>query len=722
MRDVLVDGKDLATSTRERNSAARAFNKLAKQNNRPEKIPTTLDTVMKGYMVRYKELNSWGFDDYVTHAMRGSVAVVDEKGRVITVGETSEQAAQRAGEYLRSHPYVNELFIDTSFWFDQEIPLLVSRKQYGYLVARLSKGLKDEAGKIDKAIQAHIAKGALGRAIAIKPREVYSQFLQESRDILPGEENVFEILSAYVHSLEKKMAFDSYIKYFARNIDKLNSTPVLKEMLEDQLDAARGKYWDGDKRVDNLLRGLGIQTKGYGYSRAIRMATSVEANLKFAYRFGATSINLLSGMGHTWTKTGAGYMLQANKLRRTEEGKALLDKHAPDLGTPLAQETGGKLRSATPLWHPTGLFQMPEYPNRTISFLATYLMSKDLNPGLSEDAHMQVARNGLRVQQFNYNIASVPKMMRSPTGKLLFQFKTYLVKELEFMYQLEGAGEWAKYLTMQALLGGPRGMLLTIKSFPLIALAMGAAQVVRGGGEGPDWLDQFEQYCNAKIPRLYRGAFGFFGIDASMPASFQFPSSIGELVGVFGSDLVKFYKNIVVPISQSVPHPELGALTAAKQTIPIFRTWYNIVESQWHDGWIWNERGQKSYKVDGLADLVKLGAGVTPLGKSIRDTSDRILQDEIKKKDAQAKNAVLNAVMNRRRFGVDKVAETIARDCVQLVISPETILNAIMQAEIDPSVRTVLRSKVRDKLKAEENRREINQTLHGMGVDPSTIY
>jgi hypothetical protein len=728
--DVLINKVDAADATKKWNKYARGVNKqratLLKQNstNLPNREAMVTYASVSNMFKRYSDINSWGIDNYVTKAMRGSIVVTDEKHRVVTVAETTEQALARSINALRDWESLGtgreapvQLFINTDFHLDREAPTLVSSKQYHRLRSKVIKSIDTEVKVMNIGIKKAVADKVLHGTFTIRPRQTWTPFTEKREEILTGEEDIFSILPMYTHMMEKKIAIDPYAQQLRKNIDSFNNRPHIKAILEQQLEDMKGKYWLSDRIADSFIKKLGLglgeaqqsiekwlghenavaippawTEKPFVASRTTANIRNVIANMKLGYRQVASIINLMSGLGHAWVKTSFRHMYNAGKILRTEEGKAFIKRYAPDLGTHVVQAETGAIKSAAKWWQPLGTFQLAETPNREMSFVATYLFGKDT--GLNEEQAVEFAKRGVRLQQFNYNMASLPKAMRGPGGRLIGQFKTYLIKEIEFIRSLS-AGEWVKYTAMQVALGGPRGLMITLKSMPPVIVLMGLVNGMSGGG---DWLDELDTWIANNLPRASRGAFGYFGIDASGPASFQFPTQWKDWAGIVVSDIVNFGQTVAKPFMNGEKYIKWNLLAASKQMVPAWKVWSDMIESHYHDGWVWDADGNKKYKVESPEDWIKAAVGGRPLRLGIAETQNRLIIQQQLEEKAKVNNIIVNAVHNRRRLGDDGVVTEIVHDCMTYKISPDSLVTAIERSEIDPDMRRILKTKLADKL------------------------
>jgi hypothetical protein len=681
LADVLTSNISVTDAIKKWNRYARAQNKARTDPNAPKTATTTYSDILE-MLKEWKEIEQFGIKDYITHAMRGSIALVDPGGKVIAFAQTKKKAVEEALRYLTENPHVESIDVDTTYRLDKDFQTLVSQKHYRAMKGKIAKIVNQYAKDIGKDLTEKLKTALPGKGIAIKPQKIWSQFLQEREEELPGERDVFDILPLYVHSIEKTHALDPYIMKMRDHLHEFSETPNIKKLLEDQLQAIRGQYTVGDAIVDDLLNRLGIE-KQFAYTQGLAATRTVLTNLKLGYRPIAAIINLLSGMGHTWVKTSAKYMVEANKTIRTEGGRDFIKKNAPSLGTSIIEGMGGDLENRLNWYSPLKLFQAPEIPNRELSFMSSYLFSRG-EYGYNEEEAVEFAKRSVDTQQFNYSVAGLPSILRGPGGKTVGQFKAYLIKEIEFIRGLKGANQWAKYLTMQTVLGGPRGFMITLKSLPFLALI---------GGD--KWLDDLDTWLNNNYPRLSRGVFGYFGIDASGPAAFQFPTEARDWPGILISTIIGFGKEVVQPFINEESYLWEDVKKYTKDVIPIWKLWNEFWQGLMNeDGWILDDKGNNKFKVESWTDLVKLIGGFKPLKMSVQELEIRMSSVLEERERAQANKIVEQIVKRSRMIDVDIVTEELVNEVAIHAISPDTIVAAIERSHLDPSTRQLLKAKM----------------------------
>jgi hypothetical protein len=304
-------------------------------------------------------------------------------------------------------------------------------------------------------------------------------------------------------------------------------------------------------------------------------------------------------------------------------------------------------------------------------------MAKD--SGLSEDVARIVAIKANWFQQFTYDMASLPELMRSPTGRLLTQFKPYFLKELEFISTLRGP-EIARYIGMQVALGGPRGLLMIAKSLPIIGAFGG-------------WTE-LENWMNKEHPVASRGIGGLVGVDITAAATFQFPSSMRDWLGPTLSDLGTLHKNVWGPIRDGEGFGTKEASAAIKGVFPIFRHWANLFEQVVdRDGWVKDERGRRLWHIDNMASFVtKSVAGAEPIELNRIRVAEYNLTQKSLQLGAQ-KTKVIDDVLESVSKG-EQIDPNTLEKMRTLGIKPGTLRRAAQFRVLDPKMRRLLSTEV----------------------------
>jgi hypothetical protein len=640
---------------------------------------------------KFNEINTWGLDNYIPNMEAGRFKILaedtDSQGRlykhVVAIGLSEKDAARKASKYLEDNPDVKELYVDTDYKMISDDKTRVTRGQYFGMMNSLAKKMMESIDNIDKGVAKNMAAATLKRKFKIIPTDSYSPFLEERLNILKGEENIFPVLKSYAHSMEKKMSLDLVIDLIRNDLPKMNKFE--KKYMLDYIEDVKGHYGVADQMVDDIFRTY------RGYSRLVSRARTTEANLKLGYRPVAAAVNLASGQMHAWVKRGTPIYLEGVKFLRSEEGKKLIADIEPFLGTSII-DSGTSISSKTPSYKPLGLFQKPEPLNREVSVACAYTQA--IKPkseggfGMIEDAAKEFAIRANWAEQFTYNIANLPKLMRGPTGKLLTQFKPYLVKEIEFMSTLSGK-EWARYLAMQLTLGGPRGYMLVLKTLPILATFSFWNELT----------DTAEEWMNKNAPLASRGIAGLPGLikpeyafDISAASTFQFPSGPMDFVGPFISDLVNLKKNVIDPLTTYGPYAE--DLKSSGDMAPIVRHWKRIIDYTFsEDNWLKDDKGNKLYKVPSVVPFILQSvAGVENVDLNRIKAEERILAQ----RDVRTRGLVtrlINESMKHILDGTQMPSELVDK-MAKNGITEDTLKRRINNSNLPPDLRILMKTEI----------------------------
>jgi len=676
--------------------------------------------VIEDIVKEYNALDNWGLDNYFTHYERGSLRIVSG-GKLYAKAISVEDAARKFIDLNNMYPEL-DFQLDTAH-MQGELATGISNRSYSLIMKDLERGLSETIDGINGAVKRRLAQKTLESRFFIKPSKQFSPYTLDRRARLQGEKNPFDVLYHYMYSMEKKMALDPAIDairkamarkdvigqeaYTAkdgstkmRDIKQNYLTDEESKFLENYVADVKGRLYKEDEFVDGILKGF---VAPRAYSRFVARSREVEANLKFAYRPVAGFINGLSGLGHVWTKTGLKYTTEGAAFLRTKEGKAFIRDMEPYLGMNVVESATGELTTRgtfermrllpapkTKLGEfghkaiePMAFFQAPELPVRKLTMAANYLMAK--SEGLSEAACRDAAIKATWFQQFSYDIASLPELMRGPTGRLVTQFKPYLVKELEFISQLRG-WEIARYAGMQVALGGPRGLIMVAKSIPILGAFYG-------------W-GELEDYLNKEFPRASRGIGGVMGVDISAPATFQFPQAMRDWIGPTLSDLTNLYKNVLSSTVENIVNfmnpdtPDIEVGKFARSAVPIFKHYANLwdqVVSK--DGWVKDERGRRLWHIDSMATFTaKSLAGAESLELARIRTYERNLREKERRID-DAKTGTVDSILDAIEKGKPIEKEDIDT-MVRLGIKPQTLRRAYRNRVLDPKLRRTLMTEV----------------------------
>lgn len=653
--------------------------------------PRVKGAQLKDAVERMNDTKRWGLEDYVTHIMMGQFEIRTKDGSIITRAATEADAKQKILDIIKNHPEQREFIIDTSFKPKPGDIAELSPRAYNTMIQRLSANVRKSVENISKAAADDIARAQLAGTVKVTQRTKFVAPLAKSRKILPGEENIFDVIYAYSRALRMKMATDEAImnarEYMLENPRPENITKLFNETIV----AMNGSYSKWDRTLDQWFKG----TAPFKFSRFVAKARSIEANLKLGYRPVATAVNIAGGLAHIITKVGTPYLAKAEMFMRTPEGKEFIHKAIPYLGTTYALEDKA-LGPSLSWWKPLAFYQWPEKGLRERAITANYLYAREVLKMTDSQAFTEAWR-GMALQQFIYSLPSIPRFLRSPQARLVGQFKTYLAKELEFISSLRGK-EIVRHLAFMVATGGPRSLLYMIGTIPLLHF----------------WLEDKKDFADyllnvhGRILKdeegqggidLARGMPGIFGVDITAPSVPQFPTRMEDWFGPTLADLIRLgagpMKDLVTGSDTTIENVKQWALDLPiylyyiRQLFPDSMYGIGLKDK---DGWIRDERGNKIFKPEAWEKYLNVLA-VSPSEKSMIALGYKLVAQEQEKLQKE-KNAVADRILNYIRN--DKsIPSTLMTKAIALGISGQSMQARARWKELNPQQRlTLMRSRM----------------------------
>lgn len=639
----------------------------------------------------YKAIYEWGLDDYITNIEMGTYRMVDSNGVVRAVGVTLKDAIKKGAALLSENPSMS-LKAEVGFGGSPELAIDMKPSAYFALRRRVEKQLKEHIDKLDEEVRKKVKKetGIVLRQ-AFKPGATYAFAgpAQPRRDILKGEENIFDVLPGYSHAMWRKVIMDPVIDKVREGVQILPEN--LQDLVLSQLEYAKGKYSFGDQLADMITQRLGARPALW--SKTSRGIRSFGANTKLGYKVSTAYVNLVSGLGHIYVKTGLKYIKEAHEWVQTAEGSRFALEEEPYMHMSFVIDTGGHIKTGLSWLAPLKLFQLSEPMMRKTALAANYLFAKG-EFGMSDMEARLFTRRGMRFQLFTYNAAALPRLLRSPGGKLFGQFRTFFVKELEFMHSLSkkrsehhgGAPEILRYIALQLALAGPRGAIYMARSIPILMVLT--------------LLDDVEEWMNKHMPRTSRGLTGLLaGGDVTAPAVMQFPGKLIDYAGWFVSDIVDLTNDVIMPWIGGEGSIDRAAIKwirdLAAITYYLDQVYDSIID---RDGWVMGgESYGRLYQVSGWWDRALLAAGITPLKSSQQKVVQGILDRGFEKKN-NTTNRVRSEFAERVYRG-QPIPESLLRAAELLGIDKD---KAVENAYKTPKQRMLERVSERDKVRVME--------------------
>lgn len=692
------------------------------EHARMHALPTITLAELSDLFDDYMAVDRWGLDDYITNIERGQVLLIDQDGHVRAVGVTKADALRKAKEEIAlaaqgDRPPLESLTIQVGNGLGAQEMIEGEERDKWLLQKRVKAALDQYGDEIGKAMKADIAARVANTTIKVEPTNMFSGPMQhrDGQPGLKGEQNLFDVLPAYAYIMERKMAFDPVLSDIRKAERDL--PPNLREALLDLAARAKGKYSLVDQVFDDLLRSfkrradywLGteseLQHKPRAASRASSHITRAERILKLGYRPAAALINKLGGEIATISKVGARYRAMASAFADTEEGRRIIaeELHMNSLGTSVAADIGGPYKAGTsrlPFYHYMKLFDIAERSTREKGYLANYLWA--LDQGMDPQTAREDARVNTRFQQVLYVSAAIPKYMDNPAGRVIFQFKTFLVKHAEFLLSMTPA-QIARYSLMMWAVGGTNGAVTMLKSIPLVEMILGSLL-----DDLDEWLDYMHVMLFHKTlgfsPEtalsLRAGVPGLLGADISTAAVPQIGWEYGQWAGPFGSDLMKAYRNIEATLraggqnlSTDRPFDNVSDFSPMLYYGDLF--WQSVVNE---DGWLLDEYGKKLYKlpawdgtdIDAWRERAYLLAGIQPVNmRAMRKVRRSIQSQEQQRKDNVARLGTY-AVRQARSGGISpEIWMALVRETGSVQNAIDALVRRLEQADAHPNLQLI---------------------------------
>jgi hypothetical protein len=371
----------------------------------------------------------------------------------------------------------------------------------------------------------------------------------QKKGILAGEDNIFKSLRAYNYFVLKQHFLNPQMNLIEKTVkdNRMSFPKVYQEkflkVIEDVRSQKRGLFDRVTDRVISKQFGLPTRLATKFFGSVVRPAFAAS---KLGYKTSSMLVNGIQGFINLHSQFSLTQVQDGLKLLKSEEGQKLIKENAHLLGLGFITEHNfddsfsqassayyvdkkGKIRNNISKLNPLWIFQIPERHLREIMFASAYQQSLNVekNP---EHIAIRDASMTTWLAAFTYNTANMPQFLRSAEGRTLFQFKSYLPKQLEYMSTLDKK-QFSKYMGMTLFFGGPRMLIRTIKSLPLMSVVFGSMfNDLEELGK-----NLYDTLFNEWFGRMYYGVAGIFGIDIGTNLAYDFPQEQRDFFGPSGS-------------------------------------------------------------------------------------------------------------------------------------------------------------------------------------------
>jgi len=187
------------------------------------------------------------------------------------------------------------------------------------------------------------------------------------------------------------------------------------------------------------------------------------------------------------------------------------------------------------------MFQKAEEANRSVSGIGAYIRSID--EGLTHAQAIQKAERVIDRTQFHYGPADAPIIFSNQFGRTLFQFRSFMLKQMEFIMGLGGKSTSGRFdprwKEVSRFIGGALAATGVV-AIPGLDMFNYIFENLTGHAPLAEW--------RAKHPRISRGVLGSaFGIDTRMLGYGEWPfdpewAGVIQLIGPVINDLFNLSK------------------------------------------------------------------------------------------------------------------------------------------------------------------------------------
>ena len=458
--------------------------------------------------------------------------------------------------------------------------------------------------------------------------------------------------------------------YIKKYFDDVNGTPT---HVEDLLNSTIARIPFVNKFFGNFFGDRPSLQLATMTTNAVAVAKLGLYNVSAALVNGTQLINVAVKLGEKAFFDG---LRRAAKPTAKERG--LLKQMGVDIA--LGLEAGAGYSRAAQMGrlfrNSTWFFQQVETYLRSVAGLGAYYQA--VGKGMTHRQAISYAKKIVEVTNFDYSIADAPAFIRrsGPLGQVLFQFKKFPVKQMEFWTQLNAAQHvkfWIPWLLLSGYYGIPlaEATIKTVKSRFDIDLELELKNYLSKWAEG-------DKTKKAIAKGIMYGAFGNAGIDVSrrIGAGDFVPTEPRHLWGPAVSSVVS-----AAQLAAKQHWVEaLRAITSAPGNIALALKNDGEILDPWR-------RERLKIKLTPRERVIK-AAGFMPERESWERDVSRIIRYEEQKrrrKEYEAIDGFLKAVKEKNVSEIDKWATKLA----ELQVDPRRVAEEARKKGMTPSQRAI---------------------------------
>jgi hypothetical protein len=549
--------------------------------------------------------------------------------------------------------------------------------------------------------------------VRIKPGSIFAGPLADTKYVLPGEDDIRKALLIYSRAINKKIAFDPSLWMLRRHIDSF--APNVREHVNDVWETMKGRYWEGDRIVDEFFHKPGHRL----YSRVINASRTAFVIAKLGWDIKKGIFNGVANYGATLQQFREGMFGAGAKYMRSPEGQAFLGSIKNYMGERAFTEgTGleagvrfghhlikGKVAWLTPL----GTFNMLELPGRKWNAACAheFYIGKEKALGRAYSQEMEEEAKIFTIQSLNMlqgltTSTMMGKLFRSPTGRLMTLFKPFMVRDIERMiYNRHDPKFWATFIPWMFAMVGMRGLWQMLATLPFLNWAFGKM------GYGDVLSKTHLEMLMWKGSLMKAAASGIAGLadkDVIAPMTWQFPQNAWDWLSVPGM-AIKSVMDLTAALMSDNRGEELKDF--GKKNIAVAKLVTENIEAYLNkDGWVYQD-GKKQFNIFTPTDKYFFG----PLGVRSNIQSAQLYIDKINQEATKFKAEKIRSIKEEyataykdytARGSIEipqRVIKNIEEKAQRYMITSLDLTGAVESSQMTPAMRSLMQALDTEKLK-----------------------
>jgi len=297
------------------------------------------------------------------------------------------------------------------------------------------------------------------------PGSVYDPFLQKRQGMPNYVQDTWRALDAYVKRATRKVNMDEPLMQLSRKADNLDTETF--KYVQRYASRINLRPTELDNLVDNLIKASPV-----GYRATVRPTAFLTGKFRQQVYRGALGLNIGSALRNltqginTYAQLGEKYTLAgyADLFKRMATGGLDELKQTGVLDDAILQDRTPSVYKGILKKADEGLFKLFDTAE-TINRGAAYFGAKKqaISKGMNESEAINFAKDMVRKTQFAFGAIDTPVALSSDIAKTLMQFKSFDIKQLEFIAGMAKNKQWGgllRYIGASLVAAGTVGKLM----------------------------------------------------------------------------------------------------------------------------------------------------------------------------------------------------------------------------------------------------------------------